>query len=67
MLRLRKKQPHADSIEAYACDCICMAVACPCECPCDPGTLVMFTSSSQRDTMYAEGVLNDTKAAHIYG
>jgi hypothetical protein len=54
MLRLRKKQSHVDSIEAYTC--YCQTVYCPCECGmCDVYTLyATFQRAQNSNTSYAE-------------
>jgi putative bacteriocin precursor len=67
MLRLRKKQPHVDSIEAYACSCICQMVNCPCNCGmCDEYTL-FDTRDRQWDPIYHTALLNSTTVTRSFG
>lgn len=67
MLRLRKKQSHVDTIEAYACVCVCPMVSCTCECPCDPTFLLKEDHDSTWDSTYSQAVLNSTSQTRRYG
>lgn len=59
MLRLRKKQPHLDSIEAYACYCNCPTAACvACNCSCIPDDYYQDNWNSDYSTEYGWQVMN---------
>jgi hypothetical protein len=67
MLRLSKKHPHEDSIEAYVCSCICWLATCiACPCPCDhlPG---LVDETSNVSSVEYQARLNETAATRTYG
>jgi hypothetical protein len=54
MLRLRKKQTHLDSIEAYACLCRCPTANCwYCNCVCIPPGYRQTDFDSEHSEQYA--------------
>ena len=60
MLRLRKKQSHVDSIEAYSCQC--PTISCPpCSCSCTLGPQTNSIQNSLDNQHVSVAEMNNIK------